>query len=125
MQFIHKFPTKLLLHQTAFQFEMFVVVCILSAHYTCIYAYSVNDDKLFVFSTDTHHNRILIEFLIFLFLVRVVFTVVDVWKPEFEDRGSEEFKNFDRTFSSAVEELYAKNTNDVNNQVFAKVVQIR
>lgn len=58
-------------------------------------------------------------------LVRVVFTVVDVWKPQFEDRGSEEFKNFDRTFSSAIEDLYAKNSNDVNNHVYAKVVQIR
>ncbi|XP_037037177.1 basement membrane-specific heparan sulfate proteoglycan core protein isoform X11 [Bradysia coprophila] len=58
-------------------------------------------------------------------LFRVVFTVVDAWKPEFEDRGSEEFKEFDRTFSSAVEDLYAKNTNDVDNHVYAKVVQIR
>lgn len=61
----------------------------------------------------------------FLLLVRVVFTVVDAWKPEFEDRGSEEFKEFDRSFSSAIEELYAKNTNDVGNHVYAKVVQIR
>lgn len=63
--------------------------------------------------------------MFFVVLVRVVFTVVDAWKPEFEDRGSEEFKEFDRSFSSAIEELYAKNTNDVGNHVYAKVVQIR
>lgn len=80
------------------------------------------NDKLFVFSKDTYHRfNSLFHFL----LVRVVFTVVDPWKPAFEDRGSEEFKNFDRTFSLALEELYDQNSNDVNNRVYAKVVQIR
>lgn len=47
-----------------------------------------------------------------------------MWQPQYEDRGSEQFKNFSSEISSAVENLYLEK-NNIGNSIFVNVVQIK
>lgn len=47
-----------------------------------------------------------------------------MWRPQYEDRGSEQFKNISSEISTAVENLYVEK-NNIDNKIFVNVVQIK
>lgn len=58
-------------------------------------------------------------------LVRVKLTVTEMWKPKFEDRGSEDFKNFTGMLARDIDNFYVSKSHDTDNKLFVNVVQIR
>lgn len=53
------------------------------------------------------------------------FTINEIWVNQYNDRKGALFRNISKTLAHAVEELYSTHTNDVDNEIFAHVVQIQ
>lgn len=66
----------------------------------------------------------LIEFLHFV-LVRLKFTIVETWYPNYDDRESDDFKSLANQLQTAIEDLYKEASNDVDNFMYAKVVELK
>lgn len=58
-------------------------------------------------------------------LVRVKFALVESWLPNYDDRESDDFKLLASQLQAAIEDLYKGATNDVDNFIYARVVEFK
>lgn len=57
--------------------------------------------------------------------VRMRFTIQEIWVQQYSDRKSSLFKNISKSLAQAVEELYSAQTNDIDDEIYAHVVQLQ